>query len=305
MTSRRGWGRVDWLDWTMWREHICGVTEWHPTMVLHDLRFWNDPIACGALPRPPVSELAACWAWSRSRAHRAIQCFDSGREPPSAWGWPAAPEQAPEPPKPKPKTKKAPSPVRDVGEAQQELVEKGDPAQRVWEFWNQQVRPSHVRDAGSRWHQARKLTASDRRLVEARMSQDGATEEECLAVVEHTHTSRQCRFLQGENPQGKVYLGLSTLFKAKGWSDRVEAAMAFKASGDPRRAQRRGAFISTQGDAPPPITPAWDFATGELLNRAELEAAGQWPPKGMNDAGEVIDIDYCERQYGYMPPGED
>lgn len=60
--------------WDRDRTLITG--EWPEALVVLDLRFWADPIACHARPRPPQRDLAATWGWSKGRAARFIQAWD-------------------------------------------------------------------------------------------------------------------------------------------------------------------------------------------------------------------------------------
>jgi hypothetical protein len=57
-----------------WLEHRLAIPcEWPETLVVLDLRFWDDPIACGNRKRPSVRKLAELWGWNRGAATRLIK----------------------------------------------------------------------------------------------------------------------------------------------------------------------------------------------------------------------------------------
>ena len=70
-----GWIPMPAQDWLDQRADIAG--EWPEVLVVMDLRFWADPIACGGRKRPSLRSLSGLWGWSRGRTERFVA--DSGR----------------------------------------------------------------------------------------------------------------------------------------------------------------------------------------------------------------------------------
>jgi hypothetical protein len=60
-----------------WLEHRLAITcKWPETLVVLDLRFWDDPIACDRRKRPSSRSLASTWGWGSTRVLRFIRAED-------------------------------------------------------------------------------------------------------------------------------------------------------------------------------------------------------------------------------------
>ena len=106
-----------------------------------------------------------------------------------------------------------------------------------------------LRDAvGEVWDAYRRLhprcgalpPAGDRRMIEARIREVHrdtadwqAAAADVVAVIEAHHKAAEASWFQGANPEGKAYLGIETLCKAKGWSSRLELARKWREAGRP------------------------------------------------------------------------
>lgn len=128
-----------------------------------------------------------------------------------------------------------------------------------------------LRDAvGAVWDAYRRLhprcgalpPAGDRRMIEARVREVHrdlhdwtATAADVVDVIEAHHKAAEAAWFQGQNPDGKAYLGIETLMKAKGWSSRLELARKWREAGRPVAAREApGAKAAAEK--------AWAYLTG-------------------------------------------
>ena len=109
-------------------------------------------------------------------------------------------------------------------------------ARRVYTHWRE-YHPRAPR-AATGGH----LAEIDRRLRdEAARGRQGSlevAERLCVALIDWAHKAYSASYLQWNAERGKAFLGISSLFKAKGWGDRVEDAHEWLAAGRPNGAAR-------------------------------------------------------------------
>ena len=65
-----GWVPIDAARWSRDRDKIPGP--WPESLVVLDLRFWDDPKACSKKPRPSVRDLATTYGWGKNRVNRWV-----------------------------------------------------------------------------------------------------------------------------------------------------------------------------------------------------------------------------------------
>lgn len=86
-----GWIPITADEWFVQRTQIEG--EWPTILVITDLRFWDNPLACSKRTRPTVKALRQTWGWSQGRAYRFIttpeKWRDSGTKKSNDGGTPA------------------------------------------------------------------------------------------------------------------------------------------------------------------------------------------------------------------------
>lgn len=156
-------------------------------------------------------------------------------------------------------------------------------------------------------------TDGARRLIEARLRELNRDLEsweksgtDAIDLIACYHLAPACSWFQGFNERSKAYLGISTLFKAKGWDDRIEQMREWRDEGRPVNDR-----LGTQ-DAEEAAGKAWTYLEaliakgsrgvpwGDLeekvgIEKAErfrdaLQAVGGWASIGRARSFEVTEI---------------
>jgi hypothetical protein len=195
---------------------------WDRSVVLADLTWWDRQVSQGRAARipgrptlgkrwgwtdKPVRRLLASESWRSSEGPARVQPRSSGDV--EQGGQSDAKVQA--------RSSEGPAEVHTrVGVREREEREE---LNSLWAAW-QSIRTPDGKQPHAR---ARKLAVGDRGPLAARLAESSAAD--VLLVIEWAHTAPDSWWL------ANGALGLGTLMRAKGWSDRIESAQAWAEAG--------------------------------------------------------------------------
>lgn len=124
-------------------------------------------------------------------------------------------------------------------------------ALELWTWWREQRRPDHDGKRGRLWHTSKIFDDEDCKKVIGKLQARAkahrgmglrfpadlqAAAGDCRDLIECYHQAPTADHFQGKNQEGRVYLGLGTLFKNDKMGSRWETAAQWLADGKPSAA---------------------------------------------------------------------